>query len=290
MAKKINTTPAPEFAIPAEHAELPQKLFSDAKSPEEAFKKLEERFVFLSSTATVDRKLTEPEVEDIRQNYTTLVENERVEAKNKLRSVLANNEILKKQMKSDQEAAESVLAGVETEIDDHVRMIKRGVADMELEGDKSFRIAADGKYLYYTWTGDGFTLAKVEQIPFMHQGELFSSQDKNQEALTALFGIEFGEARFEEVAIDYDSYESYIGRKLGAAAVRTWMEDFVDEDTGTIVQIERHDKADVEVNSILTNDDLREILDTDIRSIVLYKVAATQAETSEEAESEPENE
>lgn len=281
---KSNTITAPEFAIPAEFADFPQILFPEARTSEEAYKMLAEHFVYLSTGATVDRKLTEEEIAEIRCNYTNLVENERVEAKNELMSVLANNDALKKKMKADQEAAESVLAGVETEIDDHIRMIKRGVTDMSLDAETSFRMAANGKYFYYTWTGQGFSLAKVESIPPAQKGELFSMQDKNQEALTALFGIAFGEARFEEVEINHDNYKGYIGRKLGAPVVRTWMEDFIDEDTGEVVTIERHKTANVQVNTILTEEDLREILDTHIRSIVLYKATVIQAEPVEEAQ------
>ena len=45
----------------------------------------------------------------------------------------------------------------------------------------------------------------------------------------------------EEVKVNKSQYEKLIGRKLAARVLKTWTEDFVDEDTGEVVSIERNE-------------------------------------------------
>ncbi len=45
----------------------------------------------------------------------------------------------------------------------------------------------------------------------------------------------------DEVKADKKTLQKYIGKKLAARVLRTWVEDFVDEDTGEVVSIERNE-------------------------------------------------
>ncbi len=45
----------------------------------------------------------------------------------------------------------------------------------------------------------------------------------------------------DEVKVRQKSFKKYIGSKLAARVLRTWVEDFVDEDTGEVVSIERNE-------------------------------------------------
>ena len=45
----------------------------------------------------------------------------------------------------------------------------------------------------------------------------------------------------DEVKVDKKSLQKYIGKRLAARVLRTWVEDFVDEDTGEVVSIERNE-------------------------------------------------
>ena len=45
----------------------------------------------------------------------------------------------------------------------------------------------------------------------------------------------------EEITIDKKTLKKNIGRKLAARVLKTWIEDFVDEDTGEVVSIERNE-------------------------------------------------
>jgi DNA-directed RNA polymerase subunit beta len=45
----------------------------------------------------------------------------------------------------------------------------------------------------------------------------------------------------DEVKISKPTLKKIVGRKLAARILRTWIEDFVDEDTGEVVSIERNE-------------------------------------------------
>src|SRR6476620_707684 len=45
----------------------------------------------------------------------------------------------------------------------------------------------------------------------------------------------------DEVKADKKALQKYIGKKLAARVLRSWVEDFVDEDTGEVVSIERNE-------------------------------------------------
>jgi DNA-directed RNA polymerase subunit beta len=45
----------------------------------------------------------------------------------------------------------------------------------------------------------------------------------------------------EEITTDKQSLKAAVGRKLAARVLRKWTEDFVDEDTGEVVTIERNE-------------------------------------------------
>ncbi|MEZ4994220.1 MAG: DNA-directed RNA polymerase subunit beta [Saprospiraceae bacterium] len=74
----------------------------------------------------------------------------------------------------------------------------------------------------------------------------------------------------DEVSADRDELEQAIGRKLAARVLRTWTEDFVDEDTGEVVTIERNEII-LERDIILDEDNIEEILDAGIETVILQK-------------------
>jgi len=74
----------------------------------------------------------------------------------------------------------------------------------------------------------------------------------------------------EEVEATAAKLENYIGRKLAARVLRTWTEDFVDEDTGEMVSIERNEIL-LERDHILEQEDIKTILSANVKSIILHK-------------------
>ncbi len=74
----------------------------------------------------------------------------------------------------------------------------------------------------------------------------------------------------DEVEATYDNLQEIIGRKLAARVLRTWTEDFVDEDTGEVVTIERNEII-IEREVIIEAEHIEMILDSGSHKVVLQK-------------------
>jgi DNA-directed RNA polymerase subunit beta len=74
----------------------------------------------------------------------------------------------------------------------------------------------------------------------------------------------------EELKVSKAALKRSLGRKLAARVLRSWIEDFVDEDTGEVVSIERNEVI-LERDTILEDDHLDEILESGVKTIILTK-------------------
>ncbi|WP_298246646.1 DNA-directed RNA polymerase subunit beta [uncultured Christiangramia sp.] len=74
----------------------------------------------------------------------------------------------------------------------------------------------------------------------------------------------------EEVKVSKTGLKKYLGRKLAARVLNTWYEDFVDEDTGEVVSIERNEIV-LDRDTELEKDHIEEILETGSKTILLHK-------------------
>ena len=74
----------------------------------------------------------------------------------------------------------------------------------------------------------------------------------------------------EEVKVSKTGLKKYLGRKLAARVLNTWHEDFVDEDTGEVVSIERNEIV-LDRDTVLEKDHIEEILETGAKTILLHK-------------------
>ena len=74
----------------------------------------------------------------------------------------------------------------------------------------------------------------------------------------------------EEVKVTKTNLKKMVGRKLAARVLKTWVEDFADEDTGEVVSIERNDVI-VDRESILDDDNIEAILDSGAQNILLHR-------------------
>jgi DNA-directed RNA polymerase subunit beta len=68
--------------------------------------------------------------------------------------------------------------------------------------------------------------------------------------------------------------EKAVGRKLAARVLRTWMEDFVDEDTGEVVSIERNEVV-LERDTIIAESNIDTIMESGVKSIFAHKEQQT---------------
>ncbi len=73
-----------------------------------------------------------------------------------------------------------------------------------------------------------------------------------------------------EVKVNKATLKKHIGSKLASRVLKTWVEDFVDEDTGEVVSIERNEVI-VERNAELTEENIDEIIESGVSTILLHK-------------------
>ncbi|WP_394907748.1 DNA-directed RNA polymerase subunit beta [uncultured Mesonia sp.] len=74
----------------------------------------------------------------------------------------------------------------------------------------------------------------------------------------------------EEVKVSKSGLKKVLGRKLAARVLNTWYEDFVDEDTGEVVSIERNEIV-LDRDTELEKEHIEEILETGTKTILLHK-------------------
>ena len=83
----------------------------------------------------------------------------------------------------------------------------------------------------------------------------------------------------EEVKVSRTALKKYIGQKLAARVLKSWVEDFVDEDTGEVVSIERNEVI-LDRETVLDEDNIEEILNSGVNSILIHKEEASTLDYS----------
>ena len=81
----------------------------------------------------------------------------------------------------------------------------------------------------------------------------------------------------DEVKVSKAGLKREIGRKLAARVLKTWTEDFVDEDTGEVVSIERNEVL-IERETILEDAHIDMIVDAGVKDIILHKQDANTSD------------
>jgi len=74
----------------------------------------------------------------------------------------------------------------------------------------------------------------------------------------------------DEVKSDKKTLSKYVGRRLAARVLRTWVEDFVDEDTGEVVSIERNEIV-MERDTVLDEEAIDTISEMDVKSVFVQR-------------------
>ena len=81
----------------------------------------------------------------------------------------------------------------------------------------------------------------------------------------------------EEIKVSKSGLKKYHGRKLAARVLNTWYEDFVDEDTGEVVSIERNEIV-LDRDTIIDASNVEEILESGAKTILLHKTVSDQGD------------
>ena len=83
----------------------------------------------------------------------------------------------------------------------------------------------------------------------------------------------------DEFKVSKTSIKNAVGRKLAARVLKTWIEDFVDEDTGEVVSIERNEVI-IDREIVIEKEHLELIVESGVKSIILHKEDINAADYS----------
>jgi hypothetical protein len=142
----------------------------------------EHNFITLNPKLEVTREMDEIEVNDLRGMYI-----------NELEEIIPDLErnALRAQTEFDNakrhlsEQKERVSAS-HTKVDMLITEINEGTIGMALDQSKTFELAFQDKYLYYTLINGELVLCHVKNIPDYERGDMFNSTDANQEAMKSI--------------------------------------------------------------------------------------------------------
>jgi len=81
----------------------------------------------------------------------------------------------------------------------------------------------------------------------------------------------------DEVKVSKSGLKKVVGRKLAARVLKSWIEDFVDEDTGEVVSIERNEII-IDRETVLESEHIDAIVDSGSKTILLHKEASNVAD------------
>ncbi len=74
----------------------------------------------------------------------------------------------------------------------------------------------------------------------------------------------------EEIKVNKKNVKEMVGRKLAAKVLKSWYEDYADEDTGEVVSVERN-QAIMERETLITEENVDMILDSGVSTILVHK-------------------
>jgi DNA-directed RNA polymerase subunit beta len=74
----------------------------------------------------------------------------------------------------------------------------------------------------------------------------------------------------DEIKVSKTALKKLVGRKLAARVLKSWVEDFVDEDTGEVVSIERNEII-IDRETFLQDEHIDSIADSGVKTILLHK-------------------
>ena len=81
----------------------------------------------------------------------------------------------------------------------------------------------------------------------------------------------------EEIKVSKANLKKYFGRTLAARVLNTWHEDFVDEDTGEVVSIERNEIV-LDRDTEIDKENVLEIIESGVKTVLIHKEISQQGE------------
>ncbi|MBK9759372.1 MAG: DNA-directed RNA polymerase subunit beta [Flavobacteriales bacterium] len=81
----------------------------------------------------------------------------------------------------------------------------------------------------------------------------------------------------DEIKVTKANLKESVGRKLAARVLKSWVEDFVDEDTGEVVSIERNEVL-IDRETVIEDHHVDEIAESGAKTIILHKAGINAAD------------
>ena len=172
-----------QFVLNQEPSEsIPESLgeFKTVKEVQKFFN--ENQFITLNPIIEVTRLMDEVEVNDLRGEYISELEESLPELKRNAANASAEFESAKNHLKAQYER----VSAAETKVQMLVDEINAGTKEMNPEQSKTFEVAYKNQYLYYTLINGSLKLCKIKDIPDYEKSEIFNSAEANLEALNKL--------------------------------------------------------------------------------------------------------
>lgn len=227
------------FKLPTT-VKFPEVIFPDCICMDDVKKKLSEHFVTIQEKDVIaNRVMDEYEISIIRANYGEIVEEQIPELESQFES-------LKAKFNAEKKDFEAKISALNTQFKDLVNLAKKGLKDYPLKMIDTFRIPVMGYYLYYSWVNEAFRLALVQEIPKHEYNDLFNSGEMNQEAFKSL-GYELPDIEVKDTRKNLRKFGKgeevvEVWEEEGQNVwLEHWIEDFLDENNGEIIPIQRHE-------------------------------------------------
>jgi DNA-directed RNA polymerase subunit beta len=83
----------------------------------------------------------------------------------------------------------------------------------------------------------------------------------------------------DEIKVTKTALKQIVGKKLAARVLKTWIEDFVDEDTGEVVSIERNEII-IDRETVVEDEHVHEIIDSGAETILVHKESQNHSDYS----------
>ena len=80
----------------------------------------------------------------------------------------------------------------------------------------------------------------------------------------------------DEIEVNPENNRKLIGKRLAARVLKSWIEDFVDEDTGEVVSIERNEII-IERETVIEEEHIGEIIESGTKSVLIHKEGQNHA-------------
>ena len=81
----------------------------------------------------------------------------------------------------------------------------------------------------------------------------------------------------DEIKVSKAGLKRVVGRRLAARVLKVWVEDFVDEDTGEVVSIERNEVV-LDRETVIEKEHIEMILESGSKTIILHKESVNQSD------------